>query len=175
MKQQGFPLYFVVTATTRPQRKGEENGKDYHFLSPEEFQRKVEQGEFLEWAEVYGNWYGVPKEQIREALARGEDVILKVDVQGAATIKRLVPQAVFIFLTPPSLEELEQRLQQRKSESRADLELRIKKAREEMRSLPLFDYMVVNHQDKLDLTVSQLQAIVLAEKCRVKPREVKLP
>ena len=166
-------LYCPVTLTTRPKRTSEQNGIDYHFLSEAEFHHKVEQGELLEWAKVYGNWYGVPKQPIREALAKGEDVLLKVDVQGAATIKSLLPQAVLIFLAPPSLEELSRRLQQRKSQTPHDMKLRLEKAKEEMNHLPFFDYVVVNQSNKLDVVVSQIKAIITAEKCRVNPRLVK--
>ncbi|MFQ5861015.1 MAG: guanylate kinase, partial [Dehalococcoidia bacterium] len=137
------PWHFVVTATTRPKRSGEQEGLDYIFLEPSTFQAMQERGEFLECAQVYGRWYGVPRQQVREALEQGRDVLMKVDVQGAATIKRLAPQAVFVFLAPPSLEELERRLRQRATESRTDLEVRIQTARQEMESLPSFDYLVV--------------------------------
>lgn len=174
MKGQGRPYHFTVTATTRPRRRGEVEGRDYHFLSPEEFHRMREQGQFLEWAQVYGHYYGVPREQVRSALAQGRDVIIKADVQGAATIRSLVPQAAFIFLAPASLEELEERLRQRQTESSLDLELRMRTAREEMRQLPQFDYVVVNPRDQIDRAVLQIEAIITAEKCRVKPRTVAL-
>lgn len=174
MKGSGFPLCYAVTLTTRPQRDGETSGVDYYFTSETNFQNMVERGELLEWAKVYGHWYGVPKQQIRQALERGEDVILKVDVQGATTIKKLLPGAVLVFLTPPSIEEQEKRLKQRRTESAADLKLRLETFREEMKTLPLFDYIVVNHQGELDLAVSQIKAIVAAEKCRVNPRQVEL-
>ncbi len=167
-------MCYAITATTRPQRVEERNGVDYWFLSGAEFQEKIKQGQFLEYAQVYGRWYGVPKQLVKEALTRGQDVVIKVDVQGAATIKKVVPDAILIFLAPPSLEELEQRLQRRKSESSDDLRLRIEKAREEMKALHLFDYVVVNYQDKLEMAVSQIEAIITAEKCRVKPRSPSL-
>jgi guanylate kinase len=174
MKQSRRSLHYVVTATTRPQRPGEKNGLDYHFVSEEQFKQMIETGQLLEWATVYGNLYGVPKRQIQQALAQGLDVVVKVDVQGAATIKNILPQAVFIFLTPPSLDELERRLRERKTESAEELKLRMETTREEMDSLPLFDYVVVNHQDRLDLTMAQIDAIISAEKCRVKPRIIEL-
>jgi guanylate kinase len=174
MKQSRRSLHYVVTATTRPQRPGEKNGLDYHFVSEEQFKQMIETGQLLEWASVYGNLYGVPKRQIQQALAQGLDVVVKVDVQGAATIKNILPQAVFIFLTPPSLDELERRLRERKTESAEELKLRMETTREEMDSLPLFDYVVVNHQDRLDLTMAQIDAIISAEKCRVKPRIIEL-
>lgn len=174
IKELKRPFHYVVTATTRPRRAEEKNDVDYHFLSPEEFQHMIDGGQLLEWARVYGNYYGVPKDKIAQGLAKGMDVIVKVDVQGAATIKKLLPQAVFIFLLPPSMEELEKRLRQRSSESGSDLALRLGKAKEEMGSLPLFDYVVTSRQDELKAVVGQIDAIVAAEKCRVKPRIVEL-
>jgi len=168
------PFHYVVTATTRSQRAREKNGIDYHFLSQEEFQQMKGEGQFLEWAEVYGNYYGVPRDEISRALSKGIDVMVKVDVQGAATIRKILPQAVFIFLMPPSMEELELRLKQRHSESSIDLALRLEKAKEEIKNLPLFDYVITSYQNKLKDVVSQIDAIVAAEKCRVNPRIVKL-
>jgi guanylate kinase len=174
MKELGFPLHYVVTATTRPRRAGEKDRVDYYFRSEAEFQEMMQQGELLEWAQVYGHWYGVPKQQVKQALEKRKDVIVKVDVQGAATIKNLLPGAVLIFLAPPSIKEYEERLRQRQTESETELKLRIKKVTEELRSLPLFDYVVVNRQGELDSTVSQIKAIITAEKCRVNPRPAKL-
>jgi guanylate kinase len=134
----------------------------------------LRKNQFLEWANVYGNYYGVPKDEISLALSKGVDAIVKVDIQGAATIKKILPQAVFIFLRPPSLKELENRLRRRRSESSEDLTLRLEKATEEIKSLPLFDYVITSHQNKLDEVISQIDAIVTTEKCRVKPRIVKL-
>ena len=182
MRKLKRPFHYVVTATTRLQRKGEKNGVDYYFLSQEEFQQMIDEGQLLEWAKVYGNYYGVPRDEINKALSKGADVIVKVDVQGAATIKKILrrggtcplPQAVFIFLMPPSMEELEGRLKQRHSEASADLALRLEKAREEIKSLPLFDYVITSYQGRLDEVISQIEAIIAAEKCRVKPRVVRL-
>jgi guanylate kinase len=174
MKRMRYPLYFAVTATTRPQRQGETDGVDYHFVSNAEFKRMIEKGELLEWANVYGNLYGVPRHQVQQALAEGLDVVVKVDVQGAATIKNIFPEAVFIFVAPPSMSDLEERLRQRKTESGVDLELRMKAAHEEMGSLPLFNYVVVNHENQVDLTVSQIESIVTAEKCRVRAKSIEI-
>jgi guanylate kinase len=116
----------------------------------------------------------VPKDEMSQALSKGIDAIVKVDVQGAATIKKILPQAVFIFLMPPSIEELELRLEQRHSESSVDLALRLKKAGEEMKNLPLFDYVIISHQGKIGDVISRIDAIVTAEKCRAKPRVVEL-
>jgi len=174
MRGLGRPFHYVVTATTRPKRATERNGGDYHFLSREEFQRMLDEQQFLEWAIVYGNYYGVPKDEIALALSKGVDVIVKVDVQGASTIKKILPQAVFIFLMPPSTEELENRLRNRLSESSTNLALRLERAKEETSSLPIFDYAITSHQDKLDDVVFQIEAIITAEKCRVSPRVIKL-
>lgn len=174
MKESGRPLHYVVTATTRPKRPGERDDSDYHFVSKEEFEELIKQGELLEWANVYGNLYGVPKRQVQQALAQGRDVIVKVDVQGAATIKSILPQAVFIFLAPPSVAELERRLKERETESAEEFELRMKTARGEMNALPMFDYVVVNHQDQIEATIAQIDAIICAERCRVKPRVIEL-
>ncbi len=174
MKELKCPLHYTVTATTRPQRQGERDRIDYYFLSPHKFEEMVEKGELLEWARVYGHWYGVPREQVKQALEKGLDVIIKTDVQGAATIKGGAPQALLIFLASPSMEELEERLRKRKTESTIDLSLRIETAREEMKRLPQFDYVVVNRQGEVNLAVAQIDAIILAEKCRVNPRVVEL-
>jgi guanylate kinase len=175
MKESGYPARFITTVTTRPQRALEKDGVDYSFISAERFQDMLESNQFLEHAQVYGNRYGVPKAPVREALEGGQDVILKVDTQGAATIKKLVPQAVFIFVVPPSMDELAARLRGRRTESDFDCDLRLKTAKEEMEQLPFFDYVVVSQQDKLDLAVLAIEAIVIAEKHRVTPRQISPP
>jgi len=174
MKELGHPLKYVTTLTTRPHRPNERNNVDYHFVSLERFQEMIKNKELLEWANVYGNWYGVPKEKVKQALDRRQDTIVKVDVQGAATIKKILPQAIFIFLMPLSMEELLIRLRQRRTESPSDLTLRLKTAEEEIKQLPLFDYIVVNRWDEVDQAVSGIEAIITAEKCRVNPREIAL-
>jgi guanylate kinase len=174
MRKSERQFHYVVTATTRPKRAREKNAVNYHFLSRKEFQQMIDRHQLLEWASVYGNYYGVPKHEVDPALSQGVDTIVKVDVQGAATIKKILPQAVFIFLMPPSTQALETRLKSRRSESSQDLALRLAAARREIRSLPLFDYVITSHQHKLDEVVSQIDAIVTAEKCRVKPRTVEL-
>ena len=172
MRELQRPWHFVVTATTRPRRRGERNGVDYTFLTREEFARMIVEDEFLEHAEVYGHYYGVPKDQVRSALARGQDVILKVDVQGAATIKKLVAEAVFIFMAPPSLEELERRLRERHTEGPDYLNARLSKAQQEMACTSMFDYLVVNETQRLDDLVACIDAIIVAEKCRFPPRRI---
>lgn len=174
MKDLGHPLKYITTLTTRPRRPLEKNKVDYHFISVRRFQKMIENNELLEWANVYGNWYGVPREEVKQALDRGQDVMVKVDVQGAASIKKILPQAIFIFLMPPSMDELLTRLKQRHTESPSDLELRLKTAEEETKQLPMFDYVVVNHWDKIDQAVAEIEAIITAEKRRVNPREITL-
>ena len=169
MRQLQCPFHYVVTATTRKRRGREKEEIDYHFLSRETFQRMIDGGEFLEWAKVYGNFYGVPKEEMRQALAKGMDVMVKVDVQGAATIKRQLPQAVCVFLKPPSMEDLEKRLKGRHSEDPADLSLRLDKARKEMRDLSSFDYVITSHQGRIDEVISRIEAIIADEKQRARP------
>ncbi len=175
MKELGYPLLeYITTVTTRPRRASERDDVDYHFISVERFQEMISRKELLEWANVYGNWYGVPKEVVKQALDKGQDVIVKVDVQGAATIKKILPQAVFIFLIPPSREELTIRLKQRHTESAFNLALRLQTAEEEIKKLPLFDYVVLNKQDEINRAVSDIKAIITAEKCRATPREIAL-
>lgn len=174
LKESGYSFEHIVTVTTRPQRTKERNNVDYHFISTEKFQDMISEGKLLEWANVYGNWYGVPKEPVKQALDNGQDVIVKTDVQGAATIKKTVPEAILIFLITPSMEELDIRLKQRHTESSFDLDLRRKIAEEEMKQLPLFDYIVVNKQDEIAQAVSDIKAIIKAEKCRVNSRRIAL-
>lgn len=172
MKELKRPLYYVVTATTRPCRAGERDGVDYYFLPQKKFQQMIDTGQLLEWAKIYGNYYGVPRDGIARGLSKGMDVIVKVDVQGAATIKKILPQAVFVFLLPPSMEELERRLKQRHSDRPIDLALRLEEAGKEIENLSFFDYVITNYHGKLDDVVSQIDAIVTAERCRVKSRNV---
>jgi len=174
LRKSSYPLEFILTVTTRVRRPNERDGVHYRFISRDKFQELIDRHELLEWANVYGNWYGVPKEPVKQALYKGKDVIVKVDVQGAATIKKILPQAVFIFLTPPSMEELVLRLKQRRTESPSDLDLRIKTAEEELKRLSLFDYIVVNRQGEIDRAAADIEAIIAAEKCRVAPRELAL-
>lgn len=167
-------FYFVVTATTRPPREGEVNGRDYFFVSTDEFARMIEQNELLEYAIVYNDYKGVPKQQIRDALASGRDVIMRVDVQGAATIRKLVPNAVFIFLIAESEEAMVKRLRERKSETAEGLQLRVATARQEMKRLCDFDYCVVNADQAQERSVESILAIMEAERCRVGRKPVVL-
>ncbi len=174
MKELGYDFFYPITATTRPQRSTEVNGKDYYFVGRDKFEEMREEGELLEWAEVYGYLYGVPKQPVREALHNGRDVVVKVDVQGVDNIKRIAPGVVSIFVAPPSTELLHRRLRQRKTESADDLERRIQEAEEEMNRLPDFDYVVVSYTGDMDAAISQISAIVTAEKCSTKQRRVEL-
>lgn len=174
LKESGANFHYVVTATTRAMRSTEQEGVDYYFLSVDEFKASVARDEFLEYAKVYGNYYGVLKKEVRIALQKGEDVILKVDVQGADTLKKKIPDAVFIFLVPPSINDLTQRLTGRNADSPKDMQTRIDKAENEMRKVSMFDYRVINHTDNLRSTAETVQAIVTAERCRVIKRSVSL-
>lgn len=170
LKGRGYPFHFVVTATTRPPRAGEIHGEDYVFCSPAEFEGMIGRGELLEYARVYGDYKGIPKDQVRNALASGKDVILRVDVQGAARLRELIPQAVFIFLTASSEEELIERLRARKTETEAALRRRLATVQREMQEIHRFDYVVVNRDGELDCTVDRITAIMQAEKSRATPR-----
>lgn len=174
MKERELPFHFVVTATTRPARSDEVHGVDYFFLSSDEFARMIETDELLEYAIVYNDYKGIPKEQVRQALASGKDVLMRIDVQGAATIREISPEAVLVFLTTQNETELVNRLKARKSETPEGLNLRIATARKELKRIKEFDYVVVNRDDKLDETVDKILAIIQAEHQRVNPRKVTL-
>ena len=165
---------FVVTATTRPPRAGEVDGVDYLFVSHDEFAQMIDAGEFLEYAVVYNDYKGVPKKQIRDALDSQRDVIMRVDPQGAATIRRIVPDAVFVFLTTQSEDEMVQRLRERKSENPEELKLRIATSRQEMKRIKEFDYWVINADDRQGDAVERILCIMEAERVRVdrKPIEI---
>lgn len=172
MKARGLPFHWVVTTTTRPRRPREKEGVDYHFLSAEQFDGMREAGELLEYAQVYGHWYGVPRATVRHALERGQDTLLKIDVQGATTIKGLVPEAVLIFLSPPRVEDLLDRLRQRHTEPPQQLALRLKKSQDEMGRISLFDHVVVN--DHVEAAIDRILAVIAAEKRRPHPQPVRL-
>jgi len=172
LKQSGLKFHHVVTTTTRNKRPGERDGVDYFFISGDKFQEGIRKDEFLEYAEVYGNCYGVPRSEVRRGLANNMDVLIKVDVQGAITLKKKIPDAVFIFLLPPSAEDLHQRIRGRKADTKKDVGLRMGMLAEELKCLDLFDYAVVNRNNDLDKTVTTVKAIISAEKCRVNKRSV---
>ena len=174
MKEHGQEFQFVVTATTRERRPGEVHGRDYWFVSKAEFARMVNEGELLEHAKVYGEDKGVPRAQVREALASGRDVVMRLDVQGAETVRRLVPDALLIFITVDSEEEMVKRLQERKTETAEERAVRTATAREELKRAEAFDYVIVNHDDRLEHTVDVVRAIIEAEHHRVRQRKVSL-
>ncbi len=174
MKERELPFHFVVTATTRPRRPAEIHGKDYFFVSKEEFARMIEEDELIEYAVVYGDYKGIPKQQVREALASGKDVIMRIDVQGAETVRKLAPEALLIFITVESEQELERRLRERKTETPAELAIRIATARKELQRVTSFDYVVLNRDFFLDDTVDTIRAIITAEHHRVAQRKVDL-
>ncbi len=167
-------FYFVVTATTRPPREGEVHGYDYFFLSSDEFAVMIEEDELLEYAVVYNDFKGVPKQQIRDALNSGRDVIMRVDVQGVATIRKLIPNAITIFLMTESEAELERRLRARHSETADDLNLRIATARKEMARMVEFDYCVVNSEGEQEESIMQIMSIIEAAHCAVEQTPIEL-
>ena len=164
MRELGQPYHFTVTATTREMRAGEVDGVDYIFVARSEFRRMIDAGELLEHAEVYGNLNGVPLDQVADAMSSGRDVMVKVDVQGAATIRRLAPDALLIFLTAPSIDELEERLRRRMTESPDALAVRLATARAEIAEAPRFDYIVVNRNDRIDDAVRDIESVVERER-----------
>ena len=174
MKEREFPFHFVVTATTREKRPSEVNGRDYFFLSKDDFAQMIEANELIEYAIVYGDYKGIPKAQVRDAFASGQDVVMRIDVQGAETVRKLAPEALLIFITCENEEELEDRLRKRKTESADSLSLRIATARKELQRLEAFDYVIVNQDFHLDDTVEKVRAIIAAEHLKVHHRKVTL-
>ncbi|MCA1646962.1 MAG: guanylate kinase [Chloroflexi bacterium] len=175
LKNDQFPITHCVTATTRLRRQGEEHGVHYYFLSESEYDQLLESGQFLEHAVVHKMYrYGIPLHSIRDGLRRGLDVILAPDVQGASTVRWKLPNAITIFLRPPSLEELAPRLAARGTETHDERRIRMITAEREMQRMSEYDYVIVNHRDRLDQAVGDLKAIVLAERVRVCPRTVML-
>lgn len=174
LKQRGMDFHVVASVTARAPRPGESEGNPYYFISQETFDRMVAQNELLEYAKVHGNWYGQPLQQIRDNLIAGRDVMLKIDVQGAATVRKKLPGAIFIFLTPGSREELVQRLRGRQTETEAELQQRLKDAQQELAQRSDYDYIIENRQGQLDEAVERLRAIMLAEHCRTTPHYVNL-
>lgn len=151
-------LVFSVSATTRAKRPGEQEGKDYFFLRPAEFKRKIQSREFLEWARVYNQFYGTPKKPVLDNLAQGISVLLDIDMQGALQVKKEFPQALLVFILPPSLTELRQRLIRRNKDSMAAINRRLKQIAREMRYIPQYDHVIINRY--LAKTVKNLRTIV---------------
>lgn len=156
-----------VSVTTRDPRPGERDKRDYFFISKSEFLYGIQKGEFLEWAEVLGHLYGTPRTFVEDVLRNGKDVLLSIDVQGALKLKNKIPHAVFIFLMPPSVQELKRRLQKRRTESKVEIHRRLDLAKREMGFVRNYDYVVVN--DVLQDAVKNVRAIVVAERLKVKP------
>lgn len=174
LRTRGLDFHVVASVTTRAPRAGESEGNPYHFISKEAFDRMIAQNELLEYANVHGNWYGQPMQPIRDNLRAGRDVLLKIDVQGAATVRKKVPGAIYIFLVPGSVEELVERLTQRQTETEAERLRRLADAHKELAQRNHYDYVVVNRQGHLQEAVEYLRAIMLAEHCRTRPRDVEL-
>jgi guanylate kinase len=174
MKERNLPFHFVVTTTSRPPRDYEQHGVDYFFISPEEFAQMIEADELLEHAIVYGDNKGISKKQVSQALASGKDVVMRIDVQGAATIRGISPEALLIFLTTQNEAEMINRLKLRKTETADGLQNRITTAREELKRKDEFDYVVINRDDHLEEAVDTILAIIRAEHHRTTPKKVTL-
>lgn len=158
-------LFLSISATTRAPRQGEAEGINYYYLTRDEFKEKIEKGDFLEWAEVYGNFYGTPKSKVEDMLNSGKNVILEIDIQGALRVKENSKDGVFIFILPPSMEELKNRITNRGTETPEALLERFNSAYKEINYISKYNYGVVN--DTVDQAVKKVQNIIHAEQCRV--------
>ena len=167
IKRRPEDFYFVVTATTRDARNNEVHGRDYFFISNDEFAHMIEEDELLEYAVVYRQYKGIPKQQVRDALASGKNVIMRLDVQGTATVRSLIPKAITVFLRTPTEEDLVRRLRERESDSDEGINLRIATARQEMKRIEEFDYCVVNAENEQEKAVDLILSIIDAARCRV--------
>jgi guanylate kinase len=172
MQERGLAFYFVVTATTRAPRPDEIHGVDYFFVSEQVFQQMIDEDELIEHAVVYGDYKGIPKQHVRDALASGMDVVMRLDVQGAATVKELIPEAILVFLSASSEEELVARLRNRQSDSTNQIQKRIEISKLEMSRIIEFDYVVINHDCQLDNAVDDILSIIRAEHQRVYRHQV---
>jgi guanylate kinase len=173
-REYGHDYHYVVTCTTRDRRPGEVDGVNYHFITPDEFARLRDAGEFLEANEVHRRWYGTPRAQVRDALAAGRDVILKIDVQGAQVVKETIPEALLIFVVPPSLEDLFNRLRSRATESADELEIRQRNAAIELARQDDYDYVVTNETGQVERTASLIDEIIADEHRRNPDRIVRV-
>lgn len=171
-REQGADFFVVPSVTTRAPRPGESEDNPYRFISKETFEELVGKDELLEYANVHGNWYGQPRQLIRDNLRTGCDVLLKIDVKGAATVRQKVPQAIFIFLVPGSIDELATRLVKRNTETKEELQRRLEDARIELAQQNWYDYVITNRQGYAAEAAEKLRAIMTAEHCRVHPRHV---
>ena len=167
IKRRPEEFYFVVTATTRDARDDEKHGRDYFFVSNDEFARMIEADELMEYAVVYHQYKGIPKQQVRNALNSGKNVIMRLDVQGTATVRKLVPRALTVFLCTPTEADLVRRLRERESDSAEGVNLRIATARQEMKRMQEFDYCVVNAENQQEKAVDRILSIIDAAHCRV--------
>lgn len=158
-------LKLSISMTTRAPRGKEVDGVDYYFVSKEEFENKIAQGDFLEYAEVHGNYYGTPKDMVEKSLKAGEDIILEIDIQGALKVKETMPEGIFIFIMPPSMRELRDRLVKRNTETKEKIIERFRNAYKEINEVTKYNYIVIN--DEIDVAVEKVKSIILAEKCRV--------
>jgi guanylate kinase len=174
MAELKYPYHFVITATTRKPRPGELDGVNHYFVDRERFQELIDSNELLEHAEVYGNMYGVPKQQVKEALAAGRHVMIRVDVQGAERIRQLVKDALLIFIMPPDLQSLQARLEDRGVDALEAITERRSKAIDEMNDADWFDVSIVNHDDRLDEAVREVINVIDAESERESPRNFNL-
>lgn len=170
MAELGHTFHFTITATTRKPRPNEEDGVNHHFLTQEHFIALIDSDELLEWALVYGNYYGVPKRQVRDALDAGSHVIVRVDVQGALRIKEIVPDALLLFINAPNTKVLRDRLVRRGVNTEEDMRLRLAAAESETEKADIFDYQIVNHENQLDDAVDEITTIVKSEARRYPPR-----
>ena len=173
-KLHGVPgLMFSISSTTRPRRLTESPGKCYHFITEAEFKRRIESGEFLEYAQVFGrHWYGTPRKQVEEARRQGLDLVLEIDVQGARQVKQELPEAIAVFIVPPSREDLERRLRSRGQDADEAIARRLERARQEIASSAEYDFVVVN--DDLERASDELRAIVVASSCRRRDNDERL-
>ena len=154
-----------ISATTRPPRNNEVHGREYFFLAEQDFRAWIEQDKFIEWAHVYSNLYGTPREFVMENLEKGKDVLLEIDIQGALQVKATMPEGVFIFIAPPTLEDLIGRLCNRDQDSPESIAARLAASEKEMSYMPEYDYVVVN--DNLRDAVKKTEAIIIAERCKI--------
>ncbi|MDP6064265.1 MAG: guanylate kinase [SAR202 cluster bacterium] len=164
MKQLGYPYHFTVTATSRTIRPGETDGVDYIFVSKETFSQMADADGLLESANVYGNMYGIPRNQVTKALEAGQDVVVKIDVQGAATIRKILPDALFIFLAAPEMSDVASRLKSRMTESPEALQRRLDTALKEMEEAPKFDFIVYNREGRIDDAAREIGSIIDRER-----------
>ncbi|SRR5579884_268924 len=174
VKASGFDIHHVVTCTTRPPRAAEIDGRDYYFVSNDEFSRMIAANELLEYADVHGRRYGTPIREVRQAFERRQDALLKIDVQGGLQVKRRIPQAVFVFLAPPTPAGLLARLNRRQTESREELEQRTRDANFELSQRDAYDYVIVNYEDDVASAADELKCVITAERLRVHRQPIDL-